>query len=64
MYPARHGSNIEEVICNAIGLDNTFSYIKDAGDDVLEKVLLDGGEVEFVEEGLLGQYQHIAFIQQ
>lgn len=64
MYPAQHGSSIDEVICNAIGSDNTFSYVKDVVDDVIEKLLLDGGGVEFVEEGLLEAYQHIAFIQQ
>ena len=38
-------------------------YIKDAVDDVIEKVLKNGGDVEFVDEGLLKDYQHIALIQ-
>jgi hypothetical protein len=38
-------------------------YIKDAVDDIIEKVLQNGGDVEFVDEGLLNDYQHIALIQ-
>ncbi len=41
-----------------------FSHIKDAVDDVMEKVLVSGGEVEFVEPGFLKSYQRIALIQQ
>lgn len=42
---------------------NRFSYIKDAVDDVIEKVLEDGGDVEFVDDGLLKDYHHISLIQ-
>lgn len=42
--------------------DNSF-YIKDAVDDIIEKVLQSGGDVEFVDEGLLKDYQQIALIQ-
>lgn len=38
-------------------------YIKDAVDDIIEKVLQNGGDVEFVDEGILDDYQHIALIQ-
>ncbi len=38
-------------------------YIKDAVDDVIEKVLASGGDVEFVEEGLLTDYNKIALIE-
>jgi hypothetical protein len=38
-------------------------YIKDAVDDVIEKVLENGGDVEFVDEGLMADYGHIALIQ-
>jgi hypothetical protein len=37
-------------------------YIKDAVDDVIEKVLSGGGDVEFVEDGALKAYDHIALI--
>ena len=38
-------------------------FLKDAVDDVIEKVLASGGDVEFVDEGLLDQYGHIAVIE-
>lgn len=38
-------------------------YIKDAVDDIIEKVLQSGGDVEFVDPGLLEEYQKIALIQ-
>lgn len=41
---------------------NSF-HIKDAVDDIIEKVLLNGGDVEFVENGSLRNYEHIALIQ-
>ena len=42
---------------------NKFSYIRDAVDDVMEKVLENGGDVEFVDAEVLKDYQHIALIQ-
>ncbi len=62
MYAAEH-SGREDVIYKAAEPYNKFSYIKDAVDDVIEKVLEHGGDVEFVDEGLLEQYDHIALIQ-
>ena len=38
-------------------------YIKDMVDDVIEKVLANGGDVEFVDDGLLKDYQRIALIE-
>lgn len=38
-------------------------FIKDTVDDVIEKVLANGGDVEFVDLGLLDNYGHIALIQ-
>lgn len=38
-------------------------YIKDAVDDAIEKVLESGGDVEFVDEGMLDTYQHIVLIE-
>jgi hypothetical protein len=37
-------------------------YIKDAVDDVIEKVLENGGDVEFVDEGILKDFDHIALV--
>lgn len=62
MYAAEHGSN-EDVIFEAVAPYNKFSYIKDAVDDVMEKVLETGGDVEFVDEDLLKDYHHIALVQ-
>lgn len=41
--------------------ENTL-FINDAVDDVIEKVISDGGDVRFVEDGALGKYLHIALI--
>ena len=62
MYPAENNA-ANDVIYKAIEPFNKFSYIKDAVDDVIEKVLENGGDVEFVEEGMLTKYNHIALIQ-
>jgi ribosomal protein L7Ae-like RNA K-turn-binding protein len=35
---------------------------KEVIDDVIEKVLRSGGDVEFVQPGMLAAYQHIALI--
>jgi hypothetical protein len=39
-----------------------FAYIRDAVNEVLEKVLESGGDVEFTEDGKLNKYDHIALI--
>lgn len=61
MYPAEKGSG-EDTIRKSSGSYNKFSFIKDAVDDVIEHVLSNGGDVEFVDPGLLNEYQHIALI--
>jgi Bacterial archaeo-eukaryotic release factor family 3 len=61
MYAAQHSSS-EDIIYKAIEPYNKFSCIKDAVDDVIEKVLQNGGDVEFVEKDLLKKYHHIALI--
>ncbi len=38
-------------------------YLRDAVDDVIEKVLSSGGDVEFVDTGVLQAYQRIALIE-
>ncbi|MBS1523543.1 MAG: hypothetical protein JST50_21250 [Bacteroidetes bacterium] len=37
-------------------------YVKDAVDKIIEKVLQHGGDIEFVDDGLLKQYKHIALL--
>ena len=61
MYAAERGS-CDEIIYKAIEPFNKFSYVKDAVDDVIEKVLENDGDVEFVDKGFLKDYQHIALI--
>jgi hypothetical protein len=41
---------------------NKFSTIRDAVDDVIQTVLENGGDVEFVDNELLKEYHHIALI--
>jgi hypothetical protein len=62
MFAALHGGS-EDVINRLAGPYNQFSYIKDAVDDVIEKVLEHGGDVEFVDEDMLNDCGHIALIQ-
>ena len=54
--------NIDEVIFKAIDPYNKFSYKNDPIDDVIERVLGNGGDVAFVEDGLLKDYQHVALV--
>lgn len=62
MYAAEQGGK-DDIIYKADPVINKFSNIKDAVDDVIEKILEQGGDVEFVDEGALNDYQHIALIQ-
>lgn len=59
MYAAHTGGS-DDWIYNKSG--NKFSYIKDAVDDVIEMVLENGGDVEFIDKDMLTQYKKIALI--
>ena len=61
MYAAQYGSS-SDVIYKTTEPYNRFSYIRDAVDDVIEKVLESGGDVEFVDEDILKDYHHIALV--
>jgi hypothetical protein len=61
MYPAEHGGS-EDVITKVEKPYIRFSYIKDAVDDVIEQVLENGGDVEFIDEDSLKDYDHIALM--
>ena len=61
MYAAQHGSR-QDIIYPLTEPYNRFSYIKDAVDDVIEKVLENGGDVEFVDSGVLKDYDRIGVI--
>jgi hypothetical protein len=58
-YPAQRGANGETIFC----ADNTEKIfnVKDAVDDIIERVLEGGGDVEFVDD--LKDYEHIALIE-
>jgi Bacterial archaeo-eukaryotic release factor family 3 len=62
IYPAQQGAAPEIIYENDEQLKHAF-YIKDAVDDVIEKVLASGGDVEFVDEGFLKDYNRIALIE-
>lgn len=61
MYAAQHGAEKDKIYKAGFASNNPF-YIKDAVDDVVEKVLQNGGDVEFVENDLLEDYGRIAMI--
>lgn len=59
--PARHGAEPGIIYEEAAPYDTPF-FIKDAVDDVMELVLSHGGEVEFVGNGMLRQFNSIALV--
>jgi hypothetical protein len=61
-YPAQHGAN-KEVIYNRDAFLNNSLFIKDAVDDIIEKVIESGGDIEFVDEGILNDYQKIVLLE-
>ncbi|MGZ5134685.1 MAG: baeRF3 domain-containing protein, partial [Flavitalea sp.] len=61
MYPAQLGDG-KEIIYPKDETIHTSFFIKDAVDDIIEKMFEGGGDVEFVDEGVLKDYQRIALI--
>lgn len=62
IYPAHH-SDVPEMIYRYEKENKNVFFIKDAVDDIIEKVISSGGDVEFVDEGLLKDYNKIALIE-
>ncbi len=62
IYPAEQSSTPEVIYKKDFSVKNAF-YIKDAVDDIIEKVLTSGGDIEFVDEGILKDFQKIALIE-
>ena len=60
MYPAEYIT--PGIIRGYEGGTENNLFIKDAVDDVLEKVIACGGEVRFVSDGVLNEYLHIALV--
>lgn len=61
VFSAQRGSN-EYVIDDLTAPYNEFSYIRDAVDDLIEKVILNGGQVEFTAPNALKELDHIALV--
>lgn len=61
IYPARFSENKEDIYA-VEDLEIQEAFIKDAVDDVIEKVFENGGDVEFVDAGILNYYNKIALI--
>lgn len=62
IYPAQHGASPEVIYESEDNNQHAF-YIKDAVDEVIEKVISSGGDVEFVDEGILKDFQKIVLIE-
>ncbi|MCQ6958758.1 hypothetical protein [Mucilaginibacter aquariorum] len=60
-FAAQHGPE-PGVIAAATEPYDHFAYIRDAVDDLMEKVLVGGGDVAFTEDGSLESFGHIALI--
>lgn len=61
IYAAEHGGTTEEIFPETPAQER-ISVIKDAVDDVIETLLIDGGDVEFVDDDVLKDYQRIVLI--
>jgi Bacterial archaeo-eukaryotic release factor family 3 len=62
VYPSVKGADAKTIYSYEEKIKCAF-YIKDAVDDVIEKVLAGGGDVEFTDEGLLKDYENIVLIE-
>lgn len=61
MVPARHDGTPDGIALPDQPYPE-FSNIRDAVDDIIEKILENGGDVEFTAEGLLKDYDQIALV--
>ena len=52
----------KEIVYTANNLYNRFSYLKNTVDEIIERILEDGGDVEFVSKKIMEPYDHIALI--
>ncbi|HTI92401.1 MAG TPA: hypothetical protein VL727_17525 [Puia sp.] len=61
MYPAHHGPQLDNIRGEDLTQSNPY-FLKDAVDEVMEKVLAAGGDVEFVSNDALKEYGRVALI--
>lgn len=59
---AAHRGAQQDVIEPSNGPFNEISFFRDAVDDIIEKVMTKGGDVDFVEPGALKDHGHIALV--
>lgn len=62
MCPALRNDH-QQLITQPTGLNHRNAYIRDAVDDVIEMILKNGGEVEFVETDVLREFDRIVLIE-
>jgi hypothetical protein len=62
VYPTQFADKVDTISPQDINANNPF-YIKDAVDNVIGKVLQNGGDVEFIDNDMLKDYGRIALIQ-
>jgi hypothetical protein len=60
-YPFRNSRRVPGILNDQANTNNQF-HIRDGVDQLIEEVLESGGEIEFVEEGFLKDYDHIALV--
>lgn len=60
-YPSENRNN-EEIIFKATQPYSRYSYVKDAVDEVIEKILDRDGDVEFVNKRMIEKHDHIALL--
>lgn len=61
MFSAQRGAS-PDLIEELTEPYNKFSYIRDAVDDIIEKVCTNGGDVDFMNPDSLKDYEHIALV--
>jgi hypothetical protein len=61
VYPADHTATASHIRKHSKETPMPF-HIKDAVDDIIEMVITSGGNVQFVDKGVLDKYDHIAMI--
>jgi len=62
VYPARQSAKKDVIFGQGTFVHNQL-FIHDAVDDIIEKIIGCGGTIEFVDEGLLANYQKIVLLQ-
>ena len=62
VYPARQSAKQDVIYGQGTFIHNQL-FIHDAVDDIIEKIISSGGTIEFVDEGVLANYDQIVLLQ-